>query len=141
MIRGSCLCGAIRIEINGRLSPIGKCHCSLCRKTSGVASNAVLLTAVKSLRWVSGEDHVQTWSRPSGWTAAWCRTCGCPAPLAHPSGKLCWVPAGMLDDDPVVGVAQHIFVGSKAPWDRITDGAPQYEEAMPPRHELEDSAP
>ena len=47
----------------------------------------------------------------------------------------------MLDDDPGVGVGQHIFVGSKAPWDRITDGAAQYDEAMPPRNELEDSAP
>ena len=64
-MRGSCLCGSVRIEIEGRVSPVGQCHCSLCRKASGVASNAVLLTSRKSLRWLSGEDGIARWSRPS----------------------------------------------------------------------------
>ena len=140
-MRGSCLCGSVRIEIEGRVSPVGQCHCSLCRKASGVASNAVLLTSRKSLRWLSGEDGIAHWSRPSGWSVAFCRTCGCPAPLLHPSGKLYWVPAGLLDDDPGVGIGQHIFVGSKAAWDVIPEGAPRFEEGRPPDTEIADSAP
>ncbi len=46
-------------------------------------------------------------------------------------GKLFWVPAGLLDDDPGVGVVQHIFAGSKADWDVIGDDAPQFDEAAP----------
>ncbi len=42
-----------------------------------------------------------------------------------------YVPAGLLDDDPGFrGYAAHIYVGSKAPWVCITDGAPQYEEGF-----------
>jgi hypothetical protein len=46
MIRGSCLCGAIQIEITGKTTELGKCHCSLCRKVSGVASNCNLMRKV-----------------------------------------------------------------------------------------------
>jgi hypothetical protein len=38
---------------------------------------------------------------------------------------------GALDDDPGVRPREHIFVGSKAPWDEITDALPQHGE-MPP---------
>ncbi len=38
---------------------------------------------------------------------------------------------GLLDDDPQVRPALHIFVGSKAPWWSITDDAPQFEEWVP----------
>jgi hypothetical protein len=43
------------------------------------------------------------------------------------------VPAGSLDTDPGIEPAAHIFVGSKASWDRITDSIPQFD-AMPPRN-------
>ena len=131
MVRGSCLCGGLRFEVDGKVSDIGMCHCSLCRKASGVGSNAVLLTSVKSFRWLAGKAQVRSWSRPGGWTSAFCETCGAPAPLLHPSGKVYWVPAGLLDDDPGVGVGRHIFVGSKAPWDEIAGRAPQHEEGAP----------
>ncbi|MFT5696287.1 MAG: hypothetical protein ACI9QQ_002267, partial [Myxococcota bacterium] len=37
MIRGSCLCGSVRYEISGKLSPIQYCHAQRCRKASGAA--------------------------------------------------------------------------------------------------------
>jgi hypothetical protein len=131
MIRGSCLCGGVRFEITGKVSGIGQCHCSICRKASGTASNAALLTAARSLRWVAGEELAQEYVRPSGWRTQFCRHCGSPLPQLHPTGKVFWVPAGLLDDDPGGRVEQHIFIGSKAAWDEIAGDAPQYEEAAP----------
>ena len=133
MIRGSCLCGGARFEIDGKVSGIGQCHCSICRKASGVASNAALLTATRSFAWVSGEELAQTYERPSGWKTSFCRVCGSPLPQPHPSGKLFWVPAGSLDDDPGTKVEQHIFVGSKAAWDEISGTAARYDEGGPER--------
>jgi hypothetical protein len=52
-----------------------------------------------------------------------------PRTPAGDAGRL----AGSLDDDPGTRIEQHIFVGSKAPWDEIPGGAPQYEEAAPAR--------
>jgi hypothetical protein len=45
--------------------------------------------------------------------------------------QLVLVPAGLLDDDPRVKPALHMFVGSKASWWDITDDAPQFEEWVP----------
>jgi hypothetical protein len=50
--------------------------------------------------------------------------------MLHPSGGAYWVPAGLLDCDPGVRVAGHIFVGSKAPWDEIAGNAPQHIEGF-----------
>ena len=133
MIRGSCLCGGVRFEIDGKVSGIGQCHCSLCRKASGATSNAMLLTARRSFRWVEGEDLAATFQLSTGFRVTFCRTCGSPIPRSHPSGKLMAVPAGMLDDDPGTRVAQHIFVASKADWDEIAGDAPQYDEGAPER--------
>ncbi len=131
MIRGSCLCGGIRFEINGKVSGVGQCHCSLCRKVTGTGSNAVLLTAARSFRWRAGEDLAHRYERSSGWSTTFCRVCGSPLPQLHPSGKVFWIPAGSLDDDPGTRIEQHIFVGSKAAWDEIAGSAPRYEEGAP----------
>lgn len=39
--------------------------------------------------------------------------------------------AGLLDDDPGIEPKHHIFVSDKAPWWRIADSHPQYEEYPP----------
>lgn len=127
MVRGSCLCGGVQFEITGRINPIGMCHCSLCRKVSGVASNASLMTGKDELKWLAGEDLLQTYTRPGGWRTTFCRTCGSTAPNLHPSGGAYWIPAGALDDDPGVRVEMHIFIGSKAPWDEVGGSAPQFD--------------
>jgi hypothetical protein len=128
-IRGSCLCGAVSFEIEGKIGPVGQCHCSKCRKVSGTDGNAVFYTSARSLRWLSGEHEIKRFFVPvgNGWASHFCGTCGSPAPHANNDKNMYYVPAGLLDDDPGFrGYAAHIFIGSKAPWVCITD-APQYE--------------
>lgn len=130
-LEGSCLCGAVRFEISGRVSPIGQCHCSKCRKVSGAASGAILYTAVGSLHWRAGEERIRRFLLPDGWGTDFCDTCGSPLPRLHPNGRIYFVPAGALDGDPGVKVERHIFVGSRAPWDEIGGDALQFEEDDP----------
>jgi hypothetical protein len=130
MIRGSCLCGAVQFEVTGKTTDLGMCHCSKCRKVSGVASNLQLMTSRDNLKWVSGEDQIDKFRLPSGWGVWRCSVCGSPTPMLHPGGGAYWVPAGLLDSDPGVRVAGHIFVGSKAPWDEIAGSAPQHAEGF-----------
>ncbi len=133
MIRGSCLCGGVRYVIDGNVSPIGQCHCSRCRKVSGTASNAVLWTATGSLTWLGGEELIQRFVVPdtNQWTSAFCRLCGSPMPHPDVDGKIYFVPAGTLDDDPGSrGIAVHLHVNSKAPWEVIADSAPQHAQDM-----------
>ena len=37
MLKGSCLCGSVRYEIDGPLDGAMNCHCSMCRKAHGAA--------------------------------------------------------------------------------------------------------
>ena len=133
MIRGSCLCGAVRFAYARAVSQIGMCHCSQCRKVSGVASNAVIVVPAADLQWLAGAELRQRFAKPSGWSTTFCRTCGAPLPNEMPGGGAYWVPAGSLDDDPGLRVAGHIFVGSKATWDEIAGDGPQFAEGLPKR--------
>ena len=36
-IRGACLCGGVRFEVERAAGPFELCHCSRCRKVSGSA--------------------------------------------------------------------------------------------------------
>jgi hypothetical protein len=125
---GRCLCGTIRFGLREKLAPVGFCHCSLCRRVSGVASNAVLNVRRDRFAWLAGEDNVQTYANETGWKSLFCRTCGSPAPHVLSGGARVLVPAGLLDGDLDLERSGHIFVGSKARWDVIADDAPQYEE-------------
>ena len=109
------------------------CHCSLCRKQSGSASCVGVYISPDQFRWLAGEDQIQVYERPPGWRTAFCRVCGSPLPEPGVTGQVLGIPAGLLDQDPGIGVGFHIFVGSKAPWDEIGGQAPQYSEFAPVR--------
>jgi len=54
-------------------------------------------------------------------------------PDLNPRRTVYDIPVGCLDDNPILLVSDHSFVGSKAGWEVIgPDGAPQFEEDGPP---------
>jgi len=127
-MRGSCLCGTCVFELKGRISAVGKCHCSKCRKVSGTGSNAVHWARPENVEWVSGKENIKSFRRPDGWGTDFCDTCGSPLPALAGDGSMWFVPAGLLDEDPGVGVRGHIWTSSKPSWEVIGDDAPQFEE-------------
>jgi hypothetical protein len=128
MIRGSCLCGEVRFQYTRAVTQVGMCHCSLCRKVSGAASNATILVPETDFEWIAGESLRRVYTRPTGWRTTFCEQCGSPLPQSIRGAAAYWVPAGLLDDDPGLTIGGHIFVGSKASWDEIAGAAPQFEE-------------
>jgi hypothetical protein len=133
VIQGSCLCQGVVFEIAGKTGPIGQCHCSKCRKVSGTDGNAVFYARVDQFRWLRGEEMIRAYLVPqgNGWRSTFCGVCGSPLPHTDNDGKIYFVPAGLLDDDPGHrGYAAHIFVGSKAPWSILGDDAPKYVEGF-----------
>ncbi len=133
-VRGSCHCGLVAYEIEGELGDILYCHCGRCRKAHGTAYASILLLAETQFRWLCGEDLVQRYKVPEAqrFTHCFCRTCGSSLPEVHP-GQGVVAKIGTLDDDPGVRAGCHIFTGSKAVWDEISDELPQYEEYPTPR--------
>ncbi|MCB1488035.1 MAG: GFA family protein [Bauldia sp.] len=123
--RGSCLCGAVRYEVEGRFERFFLCHCAHCRKDTGSAHAANLFSATAKLSWLSGADKVTTFTLPgTRHTRSFCATCGSALPGLQMEGKLLVVPAGSLDTALPTRPDAHIFVASRADWDDHLEAVP-----------------
>ena len=136
MAKGSCLCGAVSFEITGELTPIQYCHASRCRKATGSAFAAELLTRASCLRWTRGEELVAVYQapllrEPPAYRHAFCRVCGSPLPVVIEGTGFVALHAGVLDDPPGVAPLRHIFVSQDPPWHRITDDLPRFDRHAP----------
>lgn len=128
MINGECFCGSVKYEIDGPLKKARSCHCSRCRKAFGSASSAFAEIGDSSkFDWTKGEDKVQRYESEKGWGLGFCNVCGSTL-CGLFKGNVMGVTLGTIDGDPGIEIEQHIFVGSKAPWDHIGGTAPQFEE-------------
>ena len=130
MVAGSCLCGGVRFEV-AQVPLIVLCHCSVCRKANGAAFESGAAVPVADFKLTTGGDLIQRYESSPGVQRSFCRVCGSRVPSKSRDGRLYFVPAGLLDDDPGVKPALHMFVGSKAPWWDITDDLPQFEKWVP----------
>jgi len=134
-MRGECLCGQVRFEILGRVPDLYQCHCSLCRKQGGAASNAATIVAAENFRWVAGAEAIGSWVKDTGFRSDFCSRCGSTVPNPFRDHPYVWVPAGLLEADARPAVRAHLYVGSRAAWDTIAASGVQYE-TMPPLAEL-----
>src|ERR1051326_965529 len=74
MHQGSCLCGAIRFEVDGDLPGPDACHCTQCRKHSG---HFFVSTDVKRPAARTHAEEKTTWFRSSEKVrGGFCSTCG-----------------------------------------------------------------
>lgn len=121
MIRGSCLCGAVRLEIAGTPRSLSYCHCSRCRKAEGVFA-AVLIGAADDLAIVIGADRIRQIEPEPPFThrRAFCGDCGSALGELQ-SGSMYVVAASILDDDPGLRPTAHLNVASKPAWYDIND--------------------
>lgn len=127
---GSCLCGEVRFEITGDFERFYLCHCEYCRKDTGSAHAANLLSATAALKWVSGEDRIRRFDLPATrHSKCFCRICGSALPMLQMNGELLVVPAGSLSGDAAIAIrpTAHIFVSSRAGWDEALERVPRLE--------------
>jgi hypothetical protein len=129
MHRGSCLCGQVQYEIDNALGPIVFCHCSICRKTTGTAHQAVTRIPSASFRIVRGQEVLREFQIEPFHHRFFCSNCGSGIYARRDTKpEIVIVRLGTLDTPVDREISAHIFVGSKASWDHIPDDAPKYEE-------------
>ena len=129
MHTGSCLCGAVKIEVEGDFEHQPEtCHCLQCRKHSGhvLAAINVRRTALT----IEGEDEVAWYPSSEKVDRGFCSVCG---------STLFWQPnmegyewtavaMGVFDGPTGTQLAKHTFVGDKGDYYEIADGVEQSEE-------------
>ncbi|MAS93787.1 MAG: aldehyde-activating protein [Verrucomicrobiales bacterium] len=131
--QGSCLCGGIRFEIDGKIKSILNCHCTDCRKAHGAAFRTRGAVEPSNFQFLSGEDLLTRYEHKPGEFRSFCRVCGSNIAtfFSDPS-----IPIGVviasLDTELETGPTMHVFVSDKAEWYPITDDLPQFQE-LPPK--------
>lgn len=136
MMTGGCLCGEVRFEIEGKISPIQFCHARRCRKVGGSAFAAEMGASRDGFRWTAGEHLITRYQapilkEPPAYERAFCSRCGSPLPVMPEGLPYVILHAGVLDEEPPLKGFRHAFVGEKAPWWEILDDLPQYEDQPP----------
>jgi hypothetical protein len=123
MHAGSCLCGAVRFQVEGELKAPDACHCGQCRKQSGHywASTNVPTSALT----VEGDDKVAWYQASEKVRRGFCSTCGSFLfwdPLDH---DVIAVAMGAFDKPTETKLHVHIFVDDKGDYYDIADGLEQ----------------
>lgn len=134
-IEGGCHCRAVRYTLLAPALSVQHCHCSRCRKVYGnlAAQGAVIK---RSQIKIEGESSLATYRSSPSFAGQFCRICGCHLFSYEDSETaLMYLAPATLDGGVHPGhpdgTETHIHVGSKAEWERISDGLPQYEAASP----------
>jgi hypothetical protein len=122
--RGSCHCGAVRIEVEaGADLEATECNCSICARTGYLH----LIVPKSAFRLVAGEEFLTTYTFNTGTAKhTFCRVCGCKpfyVPRSHPDGFS--VNVRCLDRATIRSVRVRQFDGAN--WEVARDSLPPLE--------------
>ncbi len=121
---GRCLCGAVVITVRGELGPVSYCHCSQCRRQTGLYY-ATTDAAVADVN-ISGSDKIGSFRASPDAQRAFCRDCGSPLYWKADGRARLSLMAGLFPNPTGLKGGSHIFCADKGDFYEINDGLPQY---------------
>lgn len=126
---GGCLCGSVRYVAKGPLRDVIFCHCSQCRKQTGLyyAATAVAqadleIFETETLRWFSASDYARR---------GFCGTCGSALFWQPNAGGHTAILAGSLDNPVSLRAGFHICTQGRPEYYSLNDGLPVYAHDAP----------
>lgn len=135
MYTGKCLCGDVEVQIDGKISDIIHCHCSLCRKNSGTAFATNGFINAADFKIVRGAEGLSAYSFKPGRNRYFCSKCGSPVYSANEQDPTRYrIRLGLLDSDIEQRPISHNFVSSKANWEDLDADLPRYDAFEPGRN-------
>lgn len=114
-MQGSCLCGAVRYEVDALIS-IKFCHCRTCQRAQGAPYVAAGGVKREHFHWLAGEELVTRYESSPHKHRAFCSCCGTPlfsdkASLPHIALRVT-----TLHEDPKLRPSEHIWMEDDCPW-------------------------
>ena len=126
-LNGSCECKKISFEITQKIKYFSHCHCSQCRRCHGSAFGSFIEVDKSSFRYSSGMKNIKSYSSSELCKRVFCDTCGSNIMfLDETKSHKYYVSVGLINGNPKLPKAHHVFVGSKAPWYEIGDNLKQH---------------
>ena len=129
-IIGECFCGKVKYQVDGRLRDARSCHCSRCRKAFSSQASAYALVNPSDFKWISGMELLTSYVGSHGFGLQFCSKCGSTL-CGIANDVVHGVTLGCVNGNPEIEIGRHIYVGSKAKWEIIPKGVPQFNEAAP----------
>lgn len=129
-LAGQCLCGALRYTVPDEFTYALICHCSQCRHATGSAFKPFGGIHKEKLVLTAGADALLRYGGEAAHDVH-CGKCGSLLYSWFRDSPFVHVTYGSLLDEPTLKPTAHIYVGSKADWDVIKDGLPQFQELPP----------
>ena len=126
LVKGGCICGSVRYEINAPAISTGYCHCSCCRKFAGSAVNAWTAFPASAVRFLDKEPLYFA-TTPIA-KRGFCSKCG--SSLTYKLVKpretaYLVVHTSSLDQPENFAPSVHSGIESKLPWFDILDDLPR----------------
>jgi hypothetical protein len=129
MATGSCLCGAVRYEVQGPLRDVLVCHCVECRRWHGHASASsaakkgdLVILEDRGLRWIDSPESDANARR------GFCGECGSSLFWDPPRRETISIAAGTLDDARGLRIAGHWFISQVGDYYELPDdGLPRHD--------------
>jgi hypothetical protein len=131
-MQGSCLCGAIRYEIDALAGPINHCSCRTCRKAHAAAFTSTAAVDRTHFRWLTGEDKLSSFESSPGKRRHFCSICGSHLVADRAVQSRVILRVATLDDDPGQKPELAIWRSHEVPWLDFGPEVPGYAE-LPPR--------
>ena len=73
---GKCMCGAVKIELEGEPIAMMVCHCNVCRSWSASPVNGATLFNPSQFKITEGKNFIDSFSLTEGHDRNWCNKCG-----------------------------------------------------------------
>jgi len=121
---GGCGCGAIRFQVRGPLGEAGACHCSQCRRQTGLYY-ATTNIEDGNVDWQGMENVTRYRSSPDA-ERGFCRICGSALYWKADGSGYTSIMAGAFDQPSALKISYHIYCADKADFYDIDDGLPRF---------------
>ena len=122
--KGGCGCGAVRFLSRSEAGPVVACHCSQCRRQTGlyfasadVSLDGLTIEGQGSLRWYQSSETAKR---------GFCSNCGSALFWQKTGSSQISVLAGAFDQPSGLAFGFHIYCADKGDFYEIADGLPQY---------------
>ncbi len=130
-MKGSCLCGEVRYQVERLESPIKHCSCHSCRKAHAAAFNTMAVVNKARFQWLSGEQLLSAYESSPGKRRRFCSRCGSQMVAEYEGRDVMGLRVATLDDDPGTMPAVRIWQSHEVPWLSYTHDYPAYPEGEP----------
>ncbi|MFN7011471.1 MAG: GFA family protein [Allorhizobium sp.] len=126
---GHCLCGGVSFAVEGKVRPVVYCHCSQCRRQTGLHYAA---TEVPRDRLTVAGENLVSWYRASAAAErGFCSRCGSALFWRQDGNLNISILAGAFDPPSGLVGGYHIYCADRGDFYTINDDLPQYQAGTP----------